>query len=313
MQSKVALSIVASGTFGRVLFRSRLALSAIVPFVAILALSGSVRAQSVVRDDRGVSVALAGPPERIVSLLPSLTESVCALGFCARLVGTDRLSNWPASVAALPKIGGTENAQLEGVVALKPDVVLVSSSARLTARLERRGLKVIALHSRNHADAHRMLELLAQMFGVPPEAERLWSSIERETTAAAARVPASLRHQRVYFELDATPHGAGPGSFIDETLTRLGLRNALPPQLGPFPRLKPAYLVKLQPDLIMATQPALAEMSKRPGWKSLRALGEHRTCGFPAERHELIIRPGPRMGEAAGILADCLVSITKAP
>jgi iron complex transport system substrate-binding protein len=247
-----------------------------------------------------------------VSLLPSLTESVCALGACARIVGTDRFSNWPASVEALPKLGGIEDAQIERVVALHPDVVLVSSSARVTDRLEGLGLKVIALESRNHADVQRTLELLAQMLGVPAEAERVWAGIERETVAATARVPASLRGQRVYFEIDVTPYGAGPGSFIGETLTRLGLGNALPPELGPFPKLNPEYVVKLQPDVIMAVEAGLAEMPKRPGWKSLHALGARHTCGFPSPRYELLIRPGPRMGEAASVIADCLASISKA-
>ena len=319
MQSRTASLISAIGrrvrrpsvseALERFPLRHRLAVAA---FVSILALSGAVGAQSVVRDDRGVSVTLAGPPARIVSLLPSLTESVCALGYCAHLVGTDPLSNWPASVAALPKIAGTEKEQLERVVALNPDVVLVSSDVRLGKRLERAGLKVIALASRKHADVHRTLGLLAQIFGVPPEAERLWSNIERDLAAAAARVPAGLRGQRVYFEVDATPRGAGSGSFIGETLVRLGLRNALPPELGPLPKAKPETMVKLQPDLIMASEAALAEMPKRRGWKSLRALEAHRTCAFPTERAEMIARPGPRMGEAARLLADCLVSASNA-
>jgi len=100
----------------------------------------AAHAQITLRDDRGAAVTLLAPPQRIVSLLPSLTESVCALGACAHLVGTDRFSNAPASVIALPKLGGIDDAQIERIVALKPDVVLVSSSARVTDRLEGLGL-----------------------------------------------------------------------------------------------------------------------------------------------------------------------------
>jgi iron complex transport system substrate-binding protein len=264
------------------------------------------------RDDRGVTVTLTRPPLRIVSLLPSLTESVCALGACARLVGTDRFSNWPASVVALPKLGGIEDAQLERVVALRPDVVLVSSSARVTERLESLGVKVLALESRDHADVEHTLTLLAQMLGTPAEARRVWDDIERQTKAAVARVPAALRGKRVYFEADASPYAAGPGSFIGETLTRLGLTNAVPASLGEFPQLNPEYVVKLQPDIVMAVRPSLVDMPKRPGWGGLRALVTGQTCGFSGERYELLIRPGPRMGEAAGVIADCLVAIAKA-
>ena len=280
------------------------------PVVLAVLLPAAARAEIVVRDDRGATLVLAAAPQRIVSLLPSLTESVCALGACARLVGTDRFSNFPASVVALPKLGGLDDAQIERIVSLKPDVVLLSPSARVIDRLEALGLKVLVLESRNHADVKRTLALLAQMLGMPAEAERVAAAIERDTRAAAARVPAALRGQRVYFEVDATPYAAGPASFIGETLARLGMANAVPAALGPFPKLNPEYVLRLQPDIVMAAERNLAEMPKRPGWAALRALRERRSCGFASERYELLIRPGPRMGEAALVLADCLVAIT---
>ena len=276
------------------------------------ALSSVVHAQIVVRDDRGATLRFKLPPRRIVSLLPSLTEGVCALGACTLLVGTDRFSNWPASVVSLPKLGDIEAAQVERIVALKPDVVLVSTSERVTDRLEALGLTVVVLESRNHADVKRSLRLLAKMLGSPFEAERVWSDIERDTRAAAERVPASLRGKRVYFEVDNTPSAAGTTSFIGETLTRLGLANGVAAELGPFPKLNPEYVVRMQPDIVIAAQQSLTEMSRRPGWSALRALKNHQSCGFPSERYELLIRPGPRMGEAALVLADCLVSIAKA-
>ena len=277
----------------------------------LVALSLAASAQVTLRDDRGATLTLAAPPQRIVSLLPSLTESVCALGACARLVGTDRFSNWPASVLALPKLGGLDDAQIERIVALRPDVVLLSTSARVTDRLEALGVKVLVLESRDHADVKRSLTTLAQLLGAPAEAERVWAGIERETRAAVDRVPAALRGQRVYFEVDPTPYAAGPTSFIGETLARLGLANAVPAELGPFPKLNPEYVVRLQPDIVMAVRPTLAEMPKRPGWAALRALKNGRACGFASERYELLTRPGPRMGEAAGVIAECLVDIAE--
>ena len=261
------------------------------------------------RDDRGATIALAAPPQRIVSLLPSLTESVCALGACERLVGTDRFSNSPASVIALPKLGGIDDAQIERIVALRPDVVLLSVSARVTDRLEALGVKVLVLESRNHADVKRTLTLLAQMLARPAEAERVWAEIDRETRAAIERVPAAMRGKRVYFEVDATPYAAGTGSFIGETLAQLGLANAVPAELGPFPKLNPEYVVRLQPEIVMAAAGDLDAMRKRPGWVTLRALRDHQSCGFASDRYELLIRPGPRMGEAARVLADCLAAI----
>lgn len=263
--------------------------------------------------DHDPATRIGQPVRRIVSLLPSLTESICALGACDRLVGTDRYSNWPASMLALPKLGGLDDAQIERIVALRPDMVLVSTSARLTDRLAALGIPVLALETRTRADVANVLTVLAELLGTPAESGRVWSQIERETRAAADRVPANLRGRTVYFEIDSAPYAAGPDSFIGETIAQLGLTDALPAALGPFPKLNPEYVVRLQPDIVMATRLNLGQMAQRPGWSALRALRDRRACGFDPAVFELLIRPGPRMGEAAGAMADCLVGIAAAP
>lgn len=276
-----------------------------------LAVLGSVASAQpiVVRDDRGVDVALASSPQRIVSLLPSLTESVCALDACARLVGVDRFSNWPKSVRALPQLGGLEDAQIERVVALRPDLVLAAPSARAIERFESLGLKVLVLESRDRADVKRTLNTLARVFGAAPQAAAVWAKIERDERLAVEGVPPHWRGRRVYFEVDPTPYAAGAGSFIGETLAQLGLKNIVPSELGPFPKLNPEFVVRAQPDLVIAQHANLAEMPGRPGWAGLRALRSGTTCGFEPAAYELLIRPGPRMGEAAQSLAACLAAL----
>jgi iron complex transport system substrate-binding protein len=277
--------------------------------VMALLVSTAAGATVVVHDDRGAVLTFAASPQRIVSLLPSLTESVCALGACTRLVGTDRYSNVPESVRTLPKLGGMEDAQVERIVALRPDVVLAAPSARVIERLEALGLKVLVLESRDHADVRHSLDVLAQLLGAPERAAALWARIDAQTRAAMARVPLAWRGQRVYFEVDATPYAAGAGSFIGETLQQLGMGNIVPPALGPFPKLNPEYVVRAQPDVLMAPARNLAEMPQRPGWSRLVALQKKRACGFDAARYELLTRPGPRLGEAALVLADCLARL----
>ena len=267
----------------------------------------------VLRDDVGAEHRLAAPPQRIVTLLPSLTESICALGGCARLVGVDRYSNWPDSIRHLPRLGGLEDAQVERIVALKPDVVLAAKSARVAERLQGLGLRVVLVESQTHADVKRSLVLLARLLGTPEAGERTWSGIEAEFTRAAARVPPAARGRKVYFEVAPDPYAAGASSFIGETLAKLGLGNVVPPELGPFPRLNPEYVVRAQPDIVMAAQNALEGMADRPGWLAMQALKARprQACGFETARYELLIRPGPRMGEAALALADCVAGLTK--
>jgi len=262
-----------------------------------------------VRDDRGTEHRFASPPQRIVTMLPSLTESVWALGGGPRLVGVDRFSNWPADLAALPRLGGLDDAQIESIATLKPDVVLASTSARSIDRLEALGFKVLRLKSETHADVRRTLVLLATLLGTPAEGERVWQRIQRDIAAAAARVPSAQRGQRVYFEIGGGPYAAGRSSFIGETLSLLGMDNIVPADLGPFPKLNPEFVVRALPQVVMGVQREQAAMAARPGWQSIPAIAQNQRCGFETPRYEMLIRPGPRMGEAAGVLADCLAGL----
>ena len=267
------------------------------------------QAQITVTDDRGHSISFQRAPQRIVSMLPSLTETVCQLRACDRLVGIDRFSNWPESVRALPMLGGLEDAQIERIVSLKPDLVLLAVSARATARLEALGLKVLALEPRNRADARRTVMLLAQVLANPAVGQALLAQSDARVAAAAARVPAAWKGARVYFEVAATPFAASESSFIGELLQSLGLANVVPGALGPFPQLNPEFVLRAQPDLVMTAGTALQEMAARPGWSQLRALQHQRQCGFASEAFDALVRPGPRLAEAAEAVADCLAAL----
>ena len=275
-----------------------------------LLLCGAAAAYSVV-DDRGRTVELPAAPQRVISLLPSLTESVCALQACSRLVGTDRYSNWPASVRALSKLGGLEDTQIERIVALKPDLVLAAGSSRAIDRLEALGLRVVALEPKSLQDTERVIHKVALALGDAAAGPALWQRMQVRIAAAAARVPSAVRGQKVYFEVASAPYAAGEASFIGETLVQLGVGNIVPSALGPFPKLNPEFVVRAQPDIIIGTVRAVAEMPARPGWGSLRALQAQRHCGFASEPWDALVRPGPRLAEAAELLADCLAGLDR--
>jgi len=275
------------------------------------AAAAATAAPFVLRDDKGTEHRFDAPPRRIITLLPSLTESLAVLGGGPRLVGVDRYSNWPADLAALPRLGGLDDALIEAIVTLRPDVVLASTSARSIDRLEALGFKVLRLKSETHADVRRTLGRLAQLLGTPDEGERVWARLQREIAAASQRVPGALRGQRVYFEIGGGPYAAGRSSFIGETLAALGMDNIVPPELGPFPKLNPEFVVRARPDVVMGAAREQAALLARPGWAAMPALANKRLCGFDAARYEMLIRPGPRLGEAAAAMADCLVSLEK--
>ena len=259
-----------------------------------------------VTGDTGHTVHFDAPPLRVVSLLPSLTETACELGACERLVAVDRYSNWPATLEKLPKVGGGLDPNVEAIVALKPDLVLISVSSRAGERLRGLGLRVLQMEPRTAAQVRDVTTRLATALQLPT-AERVLRGIEAGVEAAALSVPASVRGQRVYFEASGGPHAAGPQSFIGEMLTRLGLQNIIGPELGPFPRINPELVVRADPDLIMVGARSVRELVGRPGWNQLRALREQRMCVFTAEEVDVLVRPGPRMAEAARLMARCAV------
>lgn len=273
----------------------------------VLAMFAAQAAGTEVTDERGVTTRWAAPPQRIVSLLPSLTETVCELGACHRLVGVDRYSNWPAEVRRLPQLGGGIDPSVEAVVALRPDAVLLADSSRAVDQFRALGLKVVVLEPKNLADVQRVLRQVGQLLGVDPaEPQRVWRRIDAGVSAAAQSLPARVRQTRVYFEVNNAPYGAGEASFIGETLSRLGARNILPASMGPFPRVNPEFVVRSNPDLIMVGDQNFGGMAQRPGWSGIRAVRENRLCVFPPEQSDVLVRPGPRMAEAARLMADCL-------
>jgi iron complex transport system substrate-binding protein len=258
-------------------------------------------------DDRGVTVQLPAVPQRVVSLLPSLTETVCELGQCHRLVGVDRYSNWPAAISGLPRVGGGLDPNVEAIVALRPDVVLLAASTRMLDRLESLGLKVVALEPKNHADVQRVLAQVGGLLGVPPAGtQTVWRRIDAAVSAAAQSLPPRVKQTRVYFEVNRAPYGAGPSSFIGETLSRLGAQNIVPADLGPFPKLNPEFVVRANPDVIMVGDADFDGLAQRPGWRGIRAVREQRVCVFSRDEGDVVVRPGPRMAEAARLMARCL-------
>jgi iron complex transport system substrate-binding protein len=183
----------------------------------------------------------------------------------------------------------------------------MATSARGADRFAALGLTVLALEPNSHADVQRVIRIVAQALDVPvAESDRVWRDIDAAVNAAAQSIPAQAKGQRVYFEVSAAPYGASEASFIGETLQRLGARNILPASLGPFPKINPEFVVRAQPDLIMVGDSNFADMATRPGWHNLRAMRTQRVCHYKPEESDVLVRAGPRMAEAAALMAKCL-------
>jgi iron complex transport system substrate-binding protein len=279
--------------------------------VVLAAAAQSAWAGPVLRDDLQREVRLPANPQRIISLVPSLTETVCALGACGRLVATDRYSDWPAQVKALPKAGGFEDMEVERLISLRPDLILLSRSQRITERLGELGVVSFALKTESYADIGHAVRVIGQILGLADQAARLNEDIE----AAVRDIGEQARAQRrgdgpsVYIEVDRAPYAAGPSSFIGELLARLGARNIVTVDLGAFPKLNPEYVVQHNPDVIFISPADAADLAQRPGWEQIRAVKEHRLCSFSPDVRDTIVRPGPRVAQGMRAMADCLARV----
>jgi iron complex transport system substrate-binding protein len=280
--------------------------------LGIAAAASTSAAPVVVRDDLNHEITLARSPQRIVSLLPPLTETVCALGECRRLVATDRYSNWPESVKALPKTGGLEDPLIEAIVRLHPDLVLLSSAQRITGRLHELGIESLALDTQTYAHISHVITILGTILDVPERAATLNRSIDAEVREIGEQAVARRRGPppTVYFEVDPGPYAAGPESFIGEMLARLGARNIVEANLGPFPKLNPEYVVRHNPDVIFISPADAPHLADRPGWDQIRAVREKRICSFAPDVRDTIIHGGPRIADGMRAIDSCLERVS---
>ena len=209
-------------------------------------------------------------------------------------------------------MGGGIDPNIEAIVAARPDVVLLAGSTRGADRLEALGIKVIRFEPRSVADARRVLLALSQLLGLPAnEGLRVWREIESAWIASAASVPKMMQGLRVYFEVSSIPYGAGPHSFIGETLTQLGLVNIISADMGPYPKINPEFVVRAQPDIIMLSDSPRSSLTQRPGWSAMQAVQNNRICVFNQADSEMLARAGPRLAEAAKRVAECLQRLAR--
>ncbi|WP_337844726.1 ABC transporter substrate-binding protein [Thermus sp.] len=259
-----------------------------------------------VTDDLGRTVTLKAPPKRIVAMLPSVTETVCALGACDRLVATDDYSDWPEGVKRLPKAGGLYNPNPELILSLKPDLVLVSKYGRLYETLERAGLTVYAVRTETYEDIFKTVRALGKLLGLEAQAERLVAQIQKEVYQEEARAAKAQGRPRVYYEIDPTPYTVGPESFIGVLIAKARGMNIVPKELGLFPKITPEFVVEKNPEVIAATYPeAEKTIRARPGWSRIRAVQTGRICVFTGGEDSLLSRPGPRVAQGLRLLVDC--------
>ncbi len=263
----------------------------------------------VVRDDLGRSVRLEHAPRRIVAMIPSHTETVCALGACDLLVGVDGFSDWPAEVASLPHLGSAFDPDLEALVALEPDLVLTDEYSALADSLRHLGIPVYAGTPQTYEETLAFFTTLGHMLDRASAAAVVRGRVEGEVRAVR-EMTAGLPRPSVFVEIDPTPYSVGPGSFLGTLLAMAGGDTIVPASMGDYPQLDPEFVIAQDPEVVLlADAPygqSVAAATARPGWSGLRATREGRVVALDTTEVDVLSRAGPRMGEAVRLLARVL-------
>ena len=266
-------------------------------------------------DDLGRAVTLARPPQRIVSLAPSNTEILFAIGAGPQVVGVTDFCDYPPEARRLPRVGGMVPGSLsvERVVSLRPDLVL--SVGRLQQpvidALQRLGIPVFALDPASLEDVYENLRRVGRLTGHPDGAEAVVRTMQQRVDAVrrlVADIPPQ-RRVRVFYEVWDNPlMTAGPGSFIGQLIELAGGINVFRDVQQDWPQVSLEELVRRDPDVILGPAThgsglALEQLRRRPGWQNLRAV---RTGRVYVVEDDLISRPGPRLVEGLERVARAL-------
>lgn len=263
-----------------------------------------------VTDQTGRRVKIPVHPRWLVSLAPSVTEIVYALGLGDRLVGDTDYCDYPPDALRKPHVGAVLNPSLERIVALKPDLVLGTPEAnrRETAdQLERLGIPVYGLTGHTLDDVLHSIEDIGQVLGCDEEALRLVTRLQARIESVAKRVDQQPKTKVLFVVWYRPLITAGPRTFIADVIARAGGISISNDLTGEWPRLSLEEALRRDPDVILfpkteAFSPQLEEFQRLPGWKELTAVKSHRMYFIS----ETIMRPSPRLVDALEEVAATL-------
>ena len=261
-------------------------------------------------DETGRHVNVPESLERIVSLAPSITETVYALGLGDRIVGDTDYCDYPPEAKQKPHVGAVLNPSLEKIVALKPDLVLGTPEANrreTVGELERLGIPLYGLTAHTVDDLLRSMEDLGGLLGREAKARALVSQLRRRVGAVEASVKREPRPKVLFVVWYRPLITAGRGSFISDAIRLAGGSSVSDNLPGDWPRLSLEEALHRDPDVILfpkteSFSPSLDEFGRLPGWKELRAVKDHRLHFVP----DTISRPSPRLIDALEDIARVL-------
>lgn len=253
-------------------------------------------------------VVIRQRPTRIVSLSPTATEDLFAVGAGAQVVAVDQDSDYPKGVPTTSLSGYTPNA--EAIATYKPDLVVVSGDGGIVAQLEKLGITVLLEPAAdNLAQAYDEVRQLGTATGHSDAATKLVRSMETRITGLIRSVPRSARHLKVFHELSPDLYSATSSTFIGRIYRLFGFRNiadAADPAHTGYPKLSAEYVVEQSPDIVVLSDSVCCgqtarTVAGRPGWQNVSAVRKGRVI---AVNDSIASRWGPRIVDFVRFVAQ---------
>jgi iron complex transport system substrate-binding protein len=253
-------------------------------------------------DDAGRTVEIAETPQRLISLAPSNTEILFALGLGDKVVGVTDFCNYPEEAKSIEQIGTYFDPSIEKIFSLSPDLVLAVADLPedVIAKLEELGIPAPILNPADLEGILANIQLVGKATGAEKEAEALVSEMRGRIAAVTEKASEVGERPQVFCEIDATdpskPWASGPGSFMDAMIRLSGGTNVAADAESPWPQLSAEEIIARDPDIIIladAKYGVTAEsVGERPGWEVITAVKEGAIFDID---DDLISRPGPRI------------------
>jgi len=269
----------------------------------------------VVTDATGAEIRLSGPAQKIISLAPSNTEILFAIGAGKQVIAREDFSNFPPEAAELPSVGGNMGElNMEEIVRLQPDLILASPLAapEVVQSLKEITPAVFVLPNPTNLDElYANLLTAGTLTGRSTEARQLVEDLSARAKAVLDKVSGVTEKPKVFYELDSTdpakPWTAGPGTFVDMLISQAGGQNIGASLSGEWAQISQEELIVQNPDIILLGDAAYGvtpeQVASRPGWSELAAVKANRVFAF---NDDLASRPGPRLIDGLEEMAKIL-------
>jgi iron complex transport system substrate-binding protein len=269
--------------------------------------SNSTSNQYKVIDSRGKEITFEKAPQKIISLLPSDTEIIYALGDGDKLIAVDTYSNYPEEAKKKQQLDSGSKTNIEAIIGLKPDVVILGQMAQTVdqfKQLEDAGIKVVVTEAGSIAETYKVIEMMGKTLNKEAKATEIINDMKSDFDKIKAEVK-NKAPKKVYIEISPLQHklwSCGKGTFQDELLTMIGATNIFS-DISSWKEVSEEQVLSRNPDIIITTvgpmygvSDPVSEIKSRANWNKIDAVKNGKVFVTDSDA---ILRPGPRLATAA--------------